>query len=201
MQVAWRGTNDKCGNVGIYVVRFTQPYPDRAIRSFEFKALDTDTKWMILGITLSDGPEFLPPWSEISYGMPDKWGAASLVFALLEGLGGVKDLGIAFDKSRIAPRWSAAGVNRARVAVRYPASRGSVRYDYQYDSGNRRIKVVFTGNADLFRLQILLPQGTKVDEAMLDDEEVKLAFMTIEGSQYFSVEAKWGVQFLELQLS
>lgn len=130
MQVAWRGTNDKCGNVGIYVVRFTQPYPDRAIRSFEFKALDTDTKWMILGITLSDGPEFLPPWSEISYGMPDKWGAASLVFALLEGLGGVKDLGIAFDKSRIAPRWSAAGVNRARVAVRYPASRGSVRYDY-----------------------------------------------------------------------
>lgn len=61
--------------------------------------------------------------------------------------------------------------------------------------------MVFTGNADLFRLQILLPQGTKVDEAMLDDEEVKLAFMTIEGSQYFSVEAKWGVQFLELQLS
>ena len=52
---------------------------------------------MILGVTLSDAPVFLPPRNDLSTGMPNNWGAAALVYALIGGLAGVKDTGIAFD--------------------------------------------------------------------------------------------------------
>lgn len=201
MQVAWRGANQKFGNVGVYVTGFTNPYASKVIQALEFESMDTSAKWMILGVTLSDTPVFLPPWNDVSYGMPNNWGAAALVFALLEGLGGVKDTGAAFDRSQISPRWSAANVNQAKVCVRYPASRGYIRYDYRYDKASRGITMTFTGSSDEFDLAVLLPEGAGVRATLLDGREVKTETKNVEGSKYVVIGANRGTHTLELRLS
>ena len=201
MQVAWRGTNQKFGNVGVYVAGFTHPHPAKVIQALEFESMDTSAKWMILGVTLSDAPIFLPPWNDVSYGMPNNWGAAALVFALLEGLGGVKDAGVAFDKSQIAPRWIAANVNRANVSVRYPASRGYIRYNYRYEEASRSIIMDFTGSADEFSLAVLLPDGASVRAAIFDGRVVYAVSRKISSSEYAVIKANRGTHTLKLQLS
>ena len=54
------------------------------------------------------------------------------------------------------------------VTVRYPASRGYVRYDYPYDKANHRITVAFTGSATRTEIAMLLPRGSSVKNALLD---------------------------------
>jgi hypothetical protein len=201
MQVAWRGGNPKFGNVGVYVVGFENPEPAKPIAALDFESMETDAHWMILGVTLSDAPVFLPPWNDLSTGMPNNWGAAALVYALIGGLAGVKDTGIAFDSAVLAPRWNSANVNASIVSVRYPASRGYVRYDYRYDKTNRRIAITFTGNADRTEIAVLLPSEYSTKKALLDGKEVAVKPYEIEGSNYASILSEQrGAHTLELLL-
>lgn len=95
--------------------------------------------------------------SEVSYGIPDNWGAAAVTYACVEGLAGVVDQGVAFDKAHLAPRWAAAGTNRAAVAVRYPACRGYAAYRYAHDPKRKRITLSVTGSGRTFDCHCLLP--------------------------------------------
>ena len=183
MQVAWRGANQKFGNVGVYVVGFEHPHADKKIAALDFECLDTGAKWMVLGITLSDAPMFLPPWNDVSSGMPNNWGAAALTAAIIEGLAGVQDRGAAFSAARIAPRWPAARTNSSKVTVRYPASRGYVRYDFQYN-GQDRVTLDFTGSATDYEVAILLPKGKTAIGAKLNGGEVAIEKRMVESSQY-----------------
>jgi len=190
MQVAWRGASQKFGNLGVYVVGFEHPHPEKTIASLDFECLDTGAKWMVLGVTLSDAPMYLPPWNDVSFGMPNNWGAAALTAAIVEGLAGVQDRGAAFSKARIAPRWAASGKQRAAVSVRYPASQGYVRYDYQMGARDRKVELLFTGSAEEFAIEVLLPQGTTPVRATLDGKEVPVEARMVEGSRYAALGVK-----------
>jgi hypothetical protein len=184
MQVAWRGSNQKFDNLGVYVVGFEHPHPGKKIAALEFECMETDAKWMVLGITLSDGPMFLPPWNDVSSGMPNNWGAAALVAAIVEGLAGVTDRGVAFSKARIAPRWAAMGVRSAKVALRYPASQGYARYEYNCDEAAGRTTMDFTGSAEEYEAALLIPPGFVPGRATLNGREVKVDTRTVESSRY-----------------
>ena len=190
MQVAWRGPNQKFDNVGVYVVGFEHPHPDKTIASLDFECMETDAKWMVLGVTLSDASMFLPPWNDVSSGMPNNWGAAALVAAIVEGLAGVEDKGAAFSKARIAPRWAAMGTSSAKVAVRYPASQGYVRYEYKCDEAGRRTIVDFTGSAGEYEAAVLLPPRAAPVRATLNGNEVKVETRTVESSRYAVLHVK-----------
>ncbi len=50
--------------------------------------------------------------------------------ALVEGLAGVKNRGLAFDSCRIIPEMDAsADIDSAKVTIRFPASEGYVSYN------------------------------------------------------------------------
>ena len=189
MQVAWRGANQKFGNLGVYVVGFEHPHPEKTIAALDFECLDTGAKWMVLGITLCDAPMFLPPWNDVSFGMPNNWGAAALTAAILEGLAGVQDKGAAFSKARIALRWSAIGTNKAKVSVRYPASQGYVHYQYSYDQARGQTTVEFTGSAQEYDLELLLPENAVIRRATLDGSETAVQTRTVESSHYATIRA------------
>ena len=190
MQVAWRGGNQKFGNLGIYVVGFEHPHPEKVIAAVDFDCLDTGAKWMVAGLTLCDAPIYLPPWNDVSYGMPNNWGAAALPAAIVEGLAGVQDRGTAFSRARIAPRWPAAGTNTAKVSVGYPASQGYVRYNYECDRASGRIAMDFTGSAEQFDVELLLKPGKMIRRAILDGNEIKVETRTIESSRYAVIVAE-----------
>ncbi|MBB5058408.1 hypothetical protein HDF16_003122 [Granulicella aggregans] len=202
LQVAWRGANQKFGNVGVYVAGFSHPHPEKAIASIDLDCLETDAKWMVLGLTLSDAAMHLPPWNDISFGMPNNWGAAALTAALIEGLAGVRDQGAAFSHVALTPRWLSSGVNNATVSVRYPASRGYVHYRYRFDSSARRIEVAFTGSAKRFEVAIPLPPGMAAKLTVVDGEEQSPQFQTSGSSTKlaFIVEG-FGAHTLDLHLT
>jgi hypothetical protein len=136
---------------------------------------------MVLGITLSDYEVFFQP-DFISTGIPDNWGAAAVVYALVEGLCGVKDLGTGFDNIILAPRWNSAGVDQTLVTIKYPASGGYVRYNYFHSEG--KIEIHFTGTSVQTDLRVLLGQDENVSRVEIDGVLVNHNLVKKEDSRY-----------------
>ncbi len=182
-RVAWTGKNEKCINVGVHIYGMDNPYRDKTIKSLEFNGVESNAKWMICGITLGHEPVFYMP-EKYSYGAPDNWGAAAVVYALFEGLAGIKDTGVAFNKAILAPRWSAAQVNNVLATVKYEASGGYLSYNYKYDDVNHKLDLIFTGTADSTQIDLLLPENKTVSQLLLNGEKIDFKLTEVEQSKY-----------------
>ncbi len=162
--------------------------------------METGAKWLVIGITLSNMPPFLPPWTDVSTGMPNNWGAGCVTAALLEGLAGVEDTGAGFRKARVSPRWLAAGTEQAEVSVRYPASRGYVLYRYRQE-GNT-ITLGYTSCADQATLRLPLPSGRRVKSVVVNGKATVSSLESVEQTAYARVEVEGrGVHFVQLELA
>ena len=200
LRLAWHGSSRGLVEVGVYAVGFNNPHPDREIASLAFEAGVGNSKWMVLATTLSDAPVFFAPYDDLSTGIPDGWSAA-VIYALIEGLAGVKDDGVAFSRARLAPRWEAAGVRKTEVTVKYPASDGYCCYQYHRDVESKRLTVDFTGSGSEFDLHVLLPKGLQVKTARLDGLKVEVIGRKVEQSEYAAVHVgQRGAHHLELDL-
>jgi len=186
-RVAWWGPNAVFPNVGCYVYGFDNPHPDKQIDRIVLRAARNGAFWAVLGLTLCDAPVFFTP-SDLSYGIPDNWGAAAVLYALVEGLAGVKDTGVAFDRALVAPRWVAADVNAATATVKYRASGGYVRYRYELDKDAGVIRLNLAASAETNRLEVLLPEGRRARAMRVNGEPVEFEAGTVESSNYACTE-------------
>lgn len=186
LQLAWIGKNKMSDKVGVGNYGINNPYPDKIIEEILFKGAENGAKWMVLGLSLSDYEVFFTP-GMISGGIPDNWGAAAVVYALVEGLAGVVDQGVKYDQTLIAPRWEAAEENMARLNITYEASGGYV--SYIYEKTEDCLKLDFTGTATNTRLHILLPENLKVTSVTLNDKNANYEIITIEDSHYLQCQA------------
>jgi hypothetical protein len=184
---AWRSNNDKY--VAFYIYGINNPEPERVIEKIEFVGAKQSQKWQVLAVTLSDYKVFFPP-SKISYGIPDNWGSAAVVYALVEGLVGVKDTGVAFNKALLAPRWEAAGVNEVTATVKYEASGGYLSYQYKISTDKKSLDLLFTGTAYETTIEILLPTGKDVISVFLNSNKIALQKKQIEQSNYIVLHVK-----------
>ena len=184
-RVAWRGTNAVFPNVGNYVWGLDNPRPDVEISDITFAAPENGNFWVVLGVTLCDAPVFFMP-DDLSFGIPDNWGAAAVAYALIEGLAGAKDTGVAYDRALVAPRWPAAGVDKAAATIKYEASGGYVSYDYAVEESKLRLDLA--GNAEAKRLELLLPDGAEPTRATVDGREAEFTVKTVESSRYVCMD-------------
>jgi len=76
------------------------------------------------------------------------------------------------------------GTPAAKVAVRYPASQGYVRYEYACDLTRRHVSVEFTGSADQYEAAVLMPPGATPARATLNGQPAVLETRTVESSLY-----------------
>jgi hypothetical protein len=198
MKVAWRGKNAKSDRVGVCVYGLNNPWPEKAIQEIRFTAAQNGTKWMLLGVTLSDAEVHFVP-DIVSGGIPDNWGAAAVVYALVEGLAGVKDLGVGMNRVMLAPRWEAAGVKQATACIQYAASGGYLAYNYQF--AESAINLEFTGTGASARLQLLLPENFVAEKFFADHGEIPFEIIPIEKSRYLVSEISGnGVHQLKIVL-
>ena len=131
-----------------------------------------------------DHPVYFEP-DPVSFGIPDSWGAAAVVYALIEGLVGVVDEGVAYGQARLAPRWAAAGVGQAAAAVKYPASNGYVAYRYRHDPERRWIEIEVTGSGEACHCHVLLPAEVQaVQSVSAGDAPLPFTSTRVEGSRY-----------------
>lgn len=124
------------------------------------------------------------PDGKPSYGMPDTWGQAAVISALMEGLSGIEDLDVRYETVRVSPRWTAMGEKEALVTARYGASDGYVRYRFAHYEPERQIEFCLTGNAELFVCEILLPPGTRAVSLEQEEASVPFTLKQVEQSVY-----------------
>ncbi len=199
LKVAWRGENIFSKNVGACIYGLENPHGEKVIEKITFHGQDDDTKWMILGVTLSDAPVFMMP--TIVSTIPKHWAAAECYYALMEGLAGIKDTGVAFDKALLAPRWEAAGVKSARATARYAASGGYLSYQYNRPDDNK-LHLLFTSSAEKMEVKVLVPNGKRVEECLLNNSPTSYTMEIIEKSSYMICPVeKAGVHEVTVNLS
>jgi hypothetical protein len=199
-RVAWHGPNQQFGKVGVYVSGYANPHPEKVIESIELEPLQNGLKWLIAGLTLCDAPVFFAPKDDVSFGIPEGWGAAAVVYALVEGLCGVKDVGIAFNKVQISPRWTAAGVPAASCTIRYSASQGYVSYEYRHDAARKVLHLTASGNAQKLAFSILLPERGEVTRVNVNGAQSEFRDRKIQQSTYVEFEAGGPVVAAEIVL-
>jgi len=184
MKVGWRGKNKHCPNVGVVVHGFDHPHPRKKIAKLRLEGPKAGGFWAVCGVSLCDQPAYFPP-STVSSGIPDNWGAAAVVYALIEGLAGVVDEAVRYEAATIAPRWTAAGLNRAEVTVAYPGSRGYVAYTYRHNPAKKQIKLTLTGSGEAAQMHVLMPSNARrVKAVRVGREPVEFSTEKLEKSTY-----------------
>lgn len=183
-RLAWQGANKVFDSLGVYAWGWNNPNPNKEITSISFVKEATPAKWFIFSITMSDQAVLFPS-SDISYGIPDCWGAGAVVYAAIEGVAGVKDTGRGMDKVTIAPRWAASDSKEAKVTVKLPSSRGYAHYTWkETDSG---VAMQVTANAADKICSLLMPDGKTASALTVNGESQTISTQNIECSQYVNV--------------
>jgi hypothetical protein len=197
-RIAWRKRTPDDQQAGIYATGVNNPHPDRKIASLQLSAGGATSKWLVLAVTLSSAPVFFAPWDDLSTGIPDGWNG-SVLYALFEGLAGIKDQGAAFSNTVITPRWTSAKVQAAEITLRYPASTGYC--SYKYEAQENKLTLGFTGSSENFDVQLLLPEGRRAKSATWNGNAIRITERTIEQSVYLVFPAfEAGVHRLEVEL-
>ncbi len=182
--VAWWGPNLCSTKVGVCWAAIHNPWPTKEIASLLFHAPLEGGIYAILGITLSDTDHYVKPKVE-SFGGPDNWAAANAMAALVEGLAGVKNDGLAFDKVILSPRWPSAGVDSVSVTIRLAASEGYVAYQYAHNKTSQIIEMVLTGSGTEVRNHILLPESNQsVNSVRANGQPIEYSISKTENSSY-----------------
>lgn len=129
--------------------------------------------------------------------IPNEWGEAAFVSALVEGLAGVVDKSIMFKDVEISPRWLFAGVDTTTVKVGYGGDGNQVVYHYSANSKGSRVKITTAGKFDRFTMRIPVPQGYKEAKAWLNGVEVNVKIEKVHQTEYTSVVGSGNTNMLE----
>ena len=125
--------------------------------------------------------------------IPDQWGQAAFVSALVEGLAGVVDKSILFREVEISPRWYFAGVQKTSVNVGYGGDGNQVGYTYAYDPKTSKVEINLTGKFERFTLRVPFPEKAKGATALLNGKEVALTADQVNQSRYAVVQGSGSV--------
>jgi hypothetical protein len=118
----------------------------------------------------------------------DGWGSSAMLYALVEGLAGIKDRVKEFRTILLAPRWEAAGVRHADVSIEYASSGTFVRY--KYSNSNDFLRLEVEGSPEDIDLELLLPVGSIAGPATIEGAEIKSFEDCKTGSRYFKCRIK-----------
>jgi hypothetical protein len=182
--VAWSGPNPVSTKVGVCWAAIDNPEPAKKIEKLIFNAPIEGGIYTVIGITLADREHYVKPKIE-SFGGPDNWAAANGMAALVEGLAGVKNAELAFNKVILSPRWSSAGTDSVNVNICLAASGGYVSYHYLHNSDKKEILITLTGSGEELSGHVLLPDSVeKVISVICDGKSLPFKMVTIESSKY-----------------
>jgi hypothetical protein len=182
--VAWKGNNAKTSGVGVIWCELLNPHPDRTIVSIRLDAVRDGAAgptYALLGLTLADRPRYHRA-PLVSHGGPDNWSGGTVMYALIEGLAGVKDVATGMTQVRLSPRWSVAAEPEVKVIARYGTAEGYIAYT-QTTHGNT-IRLTLTGSGTAAQLRVLLPPTAAKATATLNGKPAATSIERVEQSTY-----------------
>ncbi|MCX7799570.1 MAG: hypothetical protein N2109_04430 [Fimbriimonadales bacterium] len=199
LQIVWKGSNPVLPYVAVCACVVDNPNPDKPVAAIELRSAAERAVWHVIGLTLADRPFRFPP-PPISFGIPDGWGAAAVVYALIEGLAGIVCDDPGFESATLSPRWLARGETEARVCAAFPACDGYAAYAFEADPEAKAATLTLTGSGDSLRLRLLVPAPAV--SCKVNGAEAPFASETVGESHYvvvnhligpgpFRVEVRW----------
>ena len=128
----------------------------------------------------------------------DGWGSTAMLYALFEGLAGVEDKLKLFEKVKLSPRWTAAGVNQAEVGLNYKNSSAEIGYSYRIN--NDSLSLDMQGSGSEVEFHILLPKDAAAKALLVKGDQTEFSTSRVEDSVYvdfsLSVADKTSVKIL-----
>jgi hypothetical protein len=113
----------------------------------------------------------------------DGWGASAMLYALVEGLAGVVDLGTQFRTIRLAPRWIVTGRDEVRLSLVYGASGAVLEYSYVHDAAARTVTLEVEGDTAI-DLHLMIPTGTRAGKVTCNGRTVRATTEKVRESSY-----------------
>jgi hypothetical protein len=120
--------------------------------------------------------------------IPDEWGTAAFVSAMVEGLAGVVDKGIMFEEVEISPRWYFAGINQTNVNIGYGNDGNNVKYNYLFNPKNNNLEITTDGRFKKFTLRVPLPGNIRNATAELNGKNAAVRIENVNNSKYAVVK-------------
>jgi len=120
--------------------------------------------------------------------IPDQWGQAAFVSALVEGLAGVVDKGILFQEVEISPRWYFAGIEKTSVNVGYGGDGNQVEYQYEFDPKSKQVKINTTGKFNQFTLRVPFPENARGATASVNGKDIDVTTDQVNQSKYIVIK-------------
>ncbi|HEY8511453.1 MAG TPA: hypothetical protein VIL31_05815 [Cyclobacteriaceae bacterium] len=131
-----------------------------------------------------DLPVAYKPDGTVDEGIPDNWGQAAVMSALIEGLAGVVDKGQLFDAVELSPRWLVAGKNDVEVSVAYGPSKKFVKYHFSHNASRKTIELSVSGDPKRYDVRVLLPAGSSRADITVDGQPAEGSIEQVEESIY-----------------
>ena len=116
--------------------------------------------------------------------IPDEWGQAAFVSALVEGLAGVVDQDVGFRQVELSPRWLFAGVNKIDVTIGYRGDGEQVKYTYTFDPDKKTMTIVTGGKFEDYTLRAPYPANTVSATATVNGLPVEVTTDQVNQSRY-----------------
>lgn len=135
-----------------------------------------------------DLPVAYKPDGTVDAGIPDNWGQAAVMSALVEGLAGVVDKGQLFKSVEISPRWVAAGKENVQVTIAYGPSQKAVSYHFQHSPGKKTMSLSISGDAENYSIRMMLPKNNNRATVKLDKKGVVAKIEEVGSSRYAVIE-------------
>ena len=121
----------------------------------------------------------------------DGWGSTAMLYALIEGLGGVVDASTLFRDVRLSPRWSAAACDEISLSLSYAASGAGFSYRYTHDAARRTILLAVRAKSNV-AMHLLLPALAHARSLRVNGRPLPHAEVRVEESIY--VDARFPVR-------
>ena len=121
-------------------------------------------------------------WQGGSFLPTDGWGSAAMLYALVEGLCGIKDMSKSYQSVLFAPRWPAAGIDGVEVGIGYGASEAG--FGYTFEGMPKQLAFTITGTGKHVNAHILLPKSQTACNVKVDGQTVDWIVSQVESSSY-----------------
>lgn len=123
-----------------------------------------------------------PKTGENMGGGPSGWGAAAILEAIDEGLAGIFDGGVCYDRLKFSPRWAVTGLKTVKYVTGCEVSKTFVESIYIEE--DQAIKIYLGCPSEKVDCHILLPESACAREVLLDGNAVDFKTEDVNGSFY-----------------
>lgn len=131
--------------------------------------------------------------------IPDEWGQAAFVSALVEGLAGVTDLSNRFLHAGVSPRWIFAGVDSVSVDIGYGETGKQVQYKYYHNKNKKTVNLQISGAYEKLTCRVPLPPGYEKAQATVNGKTAKIVMEKVYLSEYAVIECGRGKNIINLR--